>query len=325
MTMQNKLFLSFFTLLMGITLYANDILTDYRLHGLANIEKHMDQELASKRYWINYLNTQDTHFGFIELYNNILVCNKHDSTLCVYRKDDNNSYTLKKKYAAYTGKNQGNKSKEGDLKTPIGLYNLTQKISKIDSFYGPLAFVTSYPNIYDKYNGKKGHGIWIHGLPTDQKRDSFTKGCIAIGNDSIKCLDKHLNISKTILIIDKEEVTKKVSKEKLSIVLAQLYAWRYAWLYNDTEAYLNFYTKNFTRFDGMAYNAFVKYKTRIFKKQEKKKIVFSQINVLPYPQTDNIYKISFKEFYQSDSFTFSGDKTLIVKLINNSIEILTEK
>ncbi|CAI6147276.1 MAG: hypothetical protein SPLUMA1_SPLUMAMAG1_01934 [uncultured Sulfurimonas sp.] len=57
------------------------------------------------------------------------------------------------------------KIREGDLRTPIGVYKLVKKLSKVDSFYGPLAFATSYPNSYDKYLGKNGSGIWIHGLP----------------------------------------------------------------------------------------------------------------------------------------------------------------
>ena len=103
------------------------------------------------------------------------------------------------------------KKKEGDLKTPLGIYELTKKISKLDSFYGPLAFVTSYPNIYDKFRGKNGSGIWIHGLPTEQKRDEFTKGCIAINNSNLETLDKYININSTMLIINSSKTIQKGS------------------------------------------------------------------------------------------------------------------
>ncbi|MFK5937122.1 MAG: L,D-transpeptidase family protein [Sulfurimonas sp.] len=323
--MRNKFYALFLLLLIHTSIFAADLLTDYRLHGINNIEKQMDSELAKQKYWNNYLKNISTTFGYIESYSNILTCNKDNSTLCVYVKDNNNSYKLKKEYSAYTGKNRGNKRKEGDLKTPIGIYNITKKISKVDPFYGPLAFVTSYPNGYDKYLGKGGHGIWIHGLPINQERDTFTKGCIAIQNDSIECLNKNLDITKTLLLINQDKVKKDISKKKLSILLSQLYKWRYTWLYNDIKGYLDFYAENFVRSDGMEYQLFVSYKKRIFQKQEKKKIIFTNINVIPYPGTQNLYKISFKEFYKSKSFEFSGDKVLMAKLIDNKIKILTEK
>jgi murein L,D-transpeptidase YafK len=188
-----------------------------------------------------------------------------------------------------------------------------------------MAFVTSYPNIYDKYRGKTGQGIWIHGLPINQERDAFTKGCIAINNDNIKTLNRNINIKKTILIINDKSVPENISKKKLSRVLANLFAWRYAWIYNDIHSYLNFYALDFKRFDGINFKQFKKYKTRIFHKQEKKTIIFNDINVIPYPDTKNIFKITFKEKYKSNSFSFTGDKILIVKLTDNKFNIITEK
>ena len=320
-------FLSIFLLLISLNVisFSDDILTDYRNNGIDEIEKTMDIQLTKTDYWNKYLQSQNTQFGYIESYSNILTCNKEKSTLDVYILDKNNTYTLQREYSAYTGKNKGDKFKEGDLRTPIGIYTLTKKISKLDSFYGPLAFVTSYPNSYDKYMGRDGHGIWIHGLPTNEQRDDFTKGCIAINNKSIKCLDKHIDIEKTLLIINKDDVNHNVSKETLSILLSNLYSWRYTWLYNNIDNYLDFYSTSFIRFDGMVYSDFVNYKQRIFKKFEKKRIIFKNINVIPYPNSNDMYKISFKELYKSTSFEFSGNKVLIVKLIDNRIKIITEQ
>ena len=224
-----------------------------------------------------------------------------------------------------TGKINGDKRREGDLKTPVGIYNLTKKISKLDSFYGPLAFVTSYPNTYDKYRGKNGHEIWIHGLPTEQERDDYTKGCIAIDNTSLECLDRNIDIEKTLLIINSQKSQNQISKETLSLILSELYNWRYSWIYNDIQAYLDYYSDKFVRYDGMSYKRFQKYKKRIFKKRETKEIIFNNVNVVPYPNSPNIYKVSFQEKYKSNSFEFTGTKVLIVKYDKNKIKIITEK
>jgi murein L,D-transpeptidase YafK len=322
----NGLIIKLFSLLvLSVSLFSSDILTQYRMNGIENIEKQLDIDLMQKEYWSQHLKDKDTSFGYIESYSNILTCDKSESTLTLYRKDLNNSYRVKKEYSAFTGKIKGDKYKEGDLKTPVGIYNITKKISKVDSFYGPMAFVTSYPNVYDRYKGKNGSGIWIHGLPTEQERDEFTKGCIAINNSSIECLDRNIDITKTLLIINETKVTKNVSKETLSELLSQLYAWRYAWLYNNIDNYLNFYATEFRRFDGMNRDTFIKYKTRVFNKQEKKSIVFNDLTVIPYPNLPETYKITFKEIYESESFSFIGNKVLIAKLVDKKLKIVTEK
>ena len=323
--MLNKLFLTVFTLLLSSTLFSNDALTNYRLNGINEIEKKMDLGLTDESYWKEYLVNIDTSFGYIESYRNILACDKSNSSLTLYTRDSNNSYKITKEYAAYTGEKEGDKATEGDLKTPIGIYALVKKISKLDSFYGPMAFVTSYPNTYDKYRNKEGHGIWIHGLPTEQERDEFTKGCIAINNQDIKCLNNNIDINKTILIIANNSISNNISKDKLSFLLSSLYKWRYAWLYSDIDSYLDFYSQDFKRFDGMNLQNFVNYKTRIFSKNEKKTIIFNEINIIPYPNTEDIYKITFIETYHSNNFSFIGKKVLIIKLANKKMEIITEK
>lgn len=318
-----------FFILISLSLYANDVLSNYRINGIYAIEKQMDLELTQYNYWFDYIKDSDTTFGYIESYQNILACNKEKSTLNLYTKDSNKNYSFKEKYSAYIGKVKGDKIKEGDLKTPIGIYNITKKLSKenkLNSFYGPIAFVTSYPNTYDRYRGKNGHGIWVHGLPSEQNRDEFTKGCIAINNESIECLDKKINIEKTILIINNNQIKTQVSKEVLASILSQLYSWRYYWLYDDTDNYLKFYSDKFVRFDGMNIDRFKRYKTRIFKKNEKKTIIFKDINIIPYPNNKKIYQITFHEFYQSNTFLFTGNKTLLVSLdYNNKMKIITEK
>ena len=323
MRMSNKVLV---LLLLSISLYANSILTNYRANGIQDVEKQMDLELTYNSYWHQHLKSIDTTFGYLESYQSILTCNKEKSTLSLFKSDTKKRFIPVEKYNAFTGKVKGDKVKEGDLKTPVGLYTIEKKISKLDSFYGPLAFVTNYPNIYDKYQGKNGSGIWIHGLPTEQERDDYTKGCIAINNDNIVCLDKEVNIDSTLLIINPNILKKEVSKKILANILANLYKWRYSWLYNETEKYLSFYSKDFVRHDGMQYSQFITYKTRIFKKGEKKKIIFNDINVIPYPNTKDIYKIIFKESYASNSFKFTGNKVLMVKFDkDNNFKIITEK
>jgi murein L,D-transpeptidase YafK len=316
----------FLILLFSFHLFANDLVTNYRLNGIKDIEQQLDLELAKEAYWNDYLKDVNLTFGYLESYNSLLICEKDSASLTLYRKNEKNLFTLIKNYQAYTGKERGDKVREGDLKTPIGIYELTKKIDKVDSFYGPLAFVTSYPNTYDVYRGKDGSGIWIHGLPTEQERDEFTKGCIAINNENIKCLERNISLEETLLIINESKIKRDVAFSTYSYLLSQLYAWRYDWIYNNLESYLSFYADEFIRFDGMDLERFKKYKERVFAKSEAKKIIFTNLNVIPYPGQTNTYQITFFEIYTSNSFQFSGQKTLIVRLNSaNKMQIITEK
>lgn len=318
-----------FLVLVSLSLYAGDILTNYRVNGITDLEKQMDLELANIKYWSDVVKNRDTTFGYMESYSNILACDKSEQTLELYILDQNGSFKFKKKYSAFTGKLKGDKVKEGDHKTPIGIYTIVQKLSKdtqLDPFYGPLAFVTSYPNLYDTYKGKNGSGIWIHGLPEQESRNEFTRGCIVINNSNIECLNRNIDIAKTFIIIDDTKVKQNIPKDILASILSQLYSWRYSWIYDEIDNYIGFYSQDFVRDDGMAFQQFKDYKSRIFKKGERKSIIFNDINILPYPNSSNIYQVNFKELYKSDSFKFTGDKTLIVELDKNKkIKIITEK
>ena len=155
-------------------LNAADIIDIYRYSGINEIKKILEKKLQSKEFWLNRLKNQNVRFGYYEHNSFILLCNKTLKTLKIYNYQDGKAKKLFEFDNIIVGK-LGQKFKEGDLKTPIGVYSLVNKIKPKDSFYGPLAFVTSYPNLYDKLNNRNGHGIWIHGKPFDGKRENLSK------------------------------------------------------------------------------------------------------------------------------------------------------
>ena len=305
---------------------AQDILTLYRTNGMKDIQQMLDQELSGKEYWNSVVSKIDTKFGYIESKLDLLTCNKKSATLELNTLGKDSTYHKVNSYSAFTGKYSGDKTSEGDYRTPDGIYSIVKKLNKVDPFYGPLAFVTSYPNLYDTYNNKNGHGIWIHGVPTNQQRNDFTKGCIAIGNNDLLCLDKTVDYNKTLVIINDTKIKTYPAKKDLTNILSNLYEWRYAWIYNDSDKYLSFYDSSFKRSDGMKFDEFKRYKAKLFSKNEQKSIDFSDVTVIPYPNYEkNLYEITFNEDYHSASTSFKGQKTLIVKYSNNEFKILTEQ
>lgn len=299
-----------------------DLVQVYRDKGLSEVEKRLNDTLTKYEYWQYYLSSKDISNGYYESIRYIMICEKDLKDMRIYdAKKKMNLFSS----SVYTGKINGDKHKEGDLKTPVGAYSLTKKLTDVDSFYGPLAITTNYPNIYDKVRGKTGHGIWIHGLPTDERREEFTKGCIALDNGNIKRLDRTININNSMLVISESEFI-QATKEELSAALSSLFSWKKAWENGDYDKYISFYDKKFKRTNGQNFAKFKKYKKRIFSKNEAKTIEFSNINVIPYPNESNkkIYKIVFDELYKTKSYTFEGKKELYVQIKENRFLILTE-
>ncbi len=103
----------------------------------------------------------------------------------------------------------GHKSRQGDGKTPEGLYMIEEKISN-SSFY--LALKISYPNKWDARSSisigeNPGGQIMIHGLPNgrneaeiDHGEEDWTNGCIAVRNEEILYIWENILVGTPILI-----------------------------------------------------------------------------------------------------------------------------
>ena len=301
------------------------IVNDYRNNDINSVKNKLDKQLTNQKYWEYILSNKNTDFGYYEDIKYIFIATKNNKKLKLINLDSNNIIESD----ALFGENQNDKFVQGDLATPIGVYDLSNKLQNLDQYYGPLAFATSYPNLYDKLNKKTGYGIWIHGLPLNGDRtEKNTKGCIAINNSLLKQYDASINYKQAILITSFENI-EIVSKTTLAKILKNLFIWKEAWTKNDLDSYLSFYNADFSRFDGMKLKAFTKFKEKIFSKNENKIIVFKNISISPYPNTQNktMYRIKFLEEYKSLStkYQFNGIKELYISMDDGKMSILAEK
>ncbi|ARJ56662.1 murein L,D-transpeptidase [Campylobacter cuniculorum] len=307
---------------------AVDLVKIYLNDGLNAVGVAIEKELTSKDFWLKELGEQNVSLGYYDQESYIVVTNKTSKILRIYSYNDG---VIKKEFEqkdVITGL-MGNKEKEGDLKTPIGFYELGTKF-KADQYYGPFAFATSYPNLLDKVQGKTGGGIWIHGYPLDGTRlDEFkTRGCIALLNDKLELFAKVVEGKKVyVLTEEKNEVLAK--KDEVASLFADLFAWKQAWTISDVNAYLSFYDeKGFRRFDKSDFSQFASMKKTIFSRKEQKSIKFSNIIISPYPNLDDerMYRISFYEDYYTKNYQFKGNKILYVKLDNRGkMKIIAEQ
>ena len=311
-------------LLLGVNVFALDLMTLYRYEGINSVEKELENRLKDIDYWKEYFKDKNVDYGYYEFKKYILVAQKEQLEMSMYEKIGND-YKLILRNNVIVGENPGDKYTEGDKRTPEGAYELVEKKVGLDSFYGPFALVTSYPNVFEQSLDKKGSGIWIHGMPYYTDREKFTKGCVALDNTELENLEKKLDLNKTILLIS-ENTFKKATKEEMALIFTSIYKWKDAWKYSNIEEYLSFYSKDFKRADKTGFGLFSEQKKSVFSKNEQKTIKFSNIDVAPYPNSlgKNMFKVLMDEEYISPSVKFNGKKELFLEIVNNQVKILSE-
>ena len=120
----------------------------------------------------------------------IIVADKFHRVLYLL-KQGRTRWGVIKIYPIAVGENEGRKQREGDKRTPEGLYFMVQKRYQRDleraygrsvaAQYGPHAFVLNYPNRRDLEEGRGGSGIWVHGT-FENTLPIVSRGCVAMHN-----------------------------------------------------------------------------------------------------------------------------------------------
>ena len=315
--------------LSSLMLHASDLVKIYLNQGLDAVGVAIEKELTQKDFWLSEIGDKNISLGYYDDNVAIVLTNKTDKILRVYSYEDGKIRKDFEQKEIITGL-MGDKKIEGDLKTPVGFYELGRKFNPGDPYYGPFAFATTYPNLLDKVQGKTGGGIWIHGYPLDGSRlDEFkTRGCIALFNNNLEKFAQVVQDKKVFGMTEEKEKI-RAKKDQIASLLADLFTWKLAWTNSDTNTYLSFYDEQeFKRFDKMKFEQFASMKKSIFSRKEDKKIKFSDINISPYPNLENetMYRISFYEDYYTKNYQFRGDKILYVKIDSKGkMKILAEQ
>jgi murein L,D-transpeptidase YafK len=144
-----------------------------------------------------------------------LIVDASRSRLYVY-ENQRGQLKFVKDYYISQGKLGVHKLKEGDQKTPIGIYYITGHLpgARLPDFYGSGALPINYPNEWDKLNGRSGSGIWLHGTPSDSfsRPPLSSDGCVVLTNPDLHNLAGSIEIGKTPIVIS--ESVEFVNKAK---------------------------------------------------------------------------------------------------------------
>jgi L,D-transpeptidase YnhG len=155
-------------------------------------------------------------------------------------------------YYISVGKSGIEKSTEGDLRTPLGIYFVTSNLDpkSLKDFYGAGALPINYPNPYDARRGKTGSGIWLHGTPPAQfsRAPKATDGCIVLANPDLQRIIRTVEVRSTPVVIAPS--LRWVAPQSLEADTRRfsdvLQAWRAAKASGDVQRILGFYTPDFS-------------------------------------------------------------------------------
>ena len=205
------------------------------------------------------------------------------------------------------GKKGADKLAEGDQKTPLGVYFVNQHLTKdkLTDFYGSGAYPISYPNEWDKRLGRDGHGIWLHGTPSDtySRPPLASNGCVVLNNDDLTHLGSHLQVGITpVIITRKMDWMADDDLSERDALLKSIEQWRNDWASRDTENYLSHYARDFST-GSVTLPAFAQQKRLVNSGKTWIKVKLSDLSVFPYPNQPDMVVVSFEQDYESNNLS----------------------
>ncbi len=225
------------------------------------------------------------------------------------------------------GKNGTDKRSEGDMRTPMGIYQIARELPRkgLADLYGAGAFPIDYPNEWDRIQGRSGHGIWLHGVPSDtySRPPRSSEGCVVVTNPDLKEISRWVQPGATpIVIAERTDWIDHVAWEKeRGELLARLRSWQTSWQAREADRFLGHYTAAFLRGEGRGW---VDGKRRNIVEKSWIKVELEDISLFLYPGSNMAYA-EFTQRYSSDRLASLSRKRLYWRMEEGQWRIAVEK
>lgn len=239
-------------------------------------------------------------------YSNAIVVDLQRSRLFVF----DNYLDYPRQVADYyisMGRGGADKEREGDLRTPLGVYFVQTHIPsyKLADKYGAGAYPLNYPNAWDVFNKRTGSGIWLHGTRsgTYNRPPLASEGCVVLPNDDLLDLGAYIDLGQTPVLIGHniKWLTTEQWQLQRDYTSAIFQSWLKDWQSLNTETYLSHYSQSFNNGKKDFYH-WVKHKRRVAKNKSYIKVNASDVSLLMHPNED-VMVVTFKQNYESDNYS----------------------
>lgn len=292
----------FFLASMGLGVPADSIVAGAAKHGTVDSLKLAESTPVG-----------EAGAGAVEPREDLILLTVDKSKLAAELKtlpDVGKSPELIKTFRIAIGKEDGDKEREGDNRTPEGIYFTSTPIDgkTLPQKYGPTAIPIDFPNPIDRFSRKTGHGIWLHGVEKDTRVDQakVTEGCVAFYNSDIEALRAWLQPDQSIVVIASDASAVNRMEEQKQVE-ARTREWASAWRERDLERYMSFYSPEFVN-GSKNLNSWHHYKRAVFRSYREMKVDFEMVRVITHPK----YALSVmnQDFRGDNRFVSIGRKML---------------
>lgn len=230
----------------------------------------------------------------------VLLVDAKRSRLFVY-ENRNGQLRFLVDYYVSQGKYGVHKLREGDQKTPIGVYYITGHLpgARLPDFYGPGALPINYPNEWDRLQGRGGSGIWLHGTPSDSysRPPLSSDGCVVLTNPDLLQLTTTVEVGRTPVIISEsiDFISKSKWEQERKLAVRLVDQWR-----RDVESLSNArvkanYSRKFKSDRGEDLNTWFDKQRYFLRGARKMTVALSDSTHFFYPDRDDLIVSTFTQ------------------------------
>jgi murein L,D-transpeptidase YafK len=222
------------------------------------------------------------------------------------------------------------KNREGDKRTPIGVYTITsfKPDKELEELYGAGAYPLSYPNEWDNRQNRNGYGIWLHGVPRDtySRPPKASDGCVVLSNEDLMQIERYISIGKTPIVIspsltwsDPEALS--AARDELTEAIEN---WRNDWESRNSDRLMTHYSREFS--DGRNdFKSFADSKRRVNAGKSWIKVNLSGLSIYRQPGQPDLTVITFEQDYRSSNLENQSKKRQYWQRENGRWRIIQEK
>ena len=229
----------------------------------------------------------------------ILIAETSSATMHRFARVGEDIVAIDQRYMSI-GLNGPGKEKAWDRRTPLGVYFITESLdtSKLHDKYGVAAFPLDYPNAWDRFNGRTGYGIWLHGVDHNNpdRPPLDTDGCLALPNEEILKLVGRIEPLVTPVIVAREmrwAPRGQVDALRLEFRLA-LDQWRDSLARGDVLDYLSRYADDF-RYGDMERSEWAAYRVNVFEARQLASVTLEDVMLVGDPEVPGLYLSRFTQ------------------------------
>ncbi|ABK45496.1 ErfK/YbiS/YcfS/YnhG [Magnetococcus marinus MC-1] len=202
-------------------------------------------------------------------------------------------------YYISSGKKGAEKIKQGDKRTPAGLYYVTEYIpgEKLPDLYGAGAMPINYPNEWDRLHKRTGYGIWLHGTVsgTYSRPPRASDGCVALTNLDFEELEEKTSIGTPVLLSKRLLWIKPEAwKKQQQLFLQRLHQWYQDLQSGDPSRALRHYAPDFNN-QRQDYESWSKYIRNVVLNWKNSAFILTDPSIMQYPGEQAMVVVTFTQ------------------------------